>query len=87
MRRPGFWDDADGAAQTSAAHARAQRKLELFRGLESDAGDLAELAELATEDDDMGGELEEQLGAVEARLAALEEERLFGGPEKCGPGI
>ena len=87
MQRPGFWDDADGAAQTSATHARAQRKLELFRGLESDAGDLAELAELATEDDDMGGELEEQLGAVEARLAALEEERLFGGRYDAGDAV
>ncbi len=87
MRRPGFWDDADGAAQTSAAHAGAQRKLELFRGLESDAGDLADLAELATEDDEMGGELEEQLGAVEARLAALEEERLFGGRYDAGDAV
>jgi peptide chain release factor 2 len=87
MQRPGFWDDADAAAQTSAAHARAQRKLKLFGGLESDAGDLSELAELAADDDDMAGELEEQLGAVESRLAALEEERLFGGRYDAGDAV
>ena len=87
MQRPEFWDDADAAAQTSAAHSRAQRKLELFSGLESDAGDLSELAELAADDDEMAGELEEQLGAVETRLAALEEERLFGGRYDAGDAV
>lgn len=87
MQRPGFWDDADAAAQASAARARAQRKLELFGGLESDAGDLSELAELAADDDEMAGELEAQLGAVETRLAALEEERLFGGNYDAGDAV
>ena len=40
MQRPGFWDDQETAARTSAAHARAQRRLEMFRGLESDVADL-----------------------------------------------
>jgi len=87
MQRPGFWDDAEQAARTSAAHARAQRKAQLFRSLDSDAGDLDELAELAAEDEEMAAELAEQLGAVETRLAALEEERLFRGPYDGGDAV
>src|SRR5256714_1032861 len=46
MQRPGFWDEQEQAAKTSAAHAAAQRRLETFRSLQSDAADLAELAGL-----------------------------------------
>ena len=53
MQAPGFWDDQDSAATTSAAHARAQRKLETFRSLTADAADLDELAEMAAEDEEM----------------------------------
>ena len=30
MQRPGFWDDQSAAAEISAKHARAQRRLEDF---------------------------------------------------------
>ena len=53
MQRPGFWDNQETAARTSAAHARAQRRLEMFRGLESDVADLGDLAEMADEDEEM----------------------------------
>src|SRR6476661_7165629 len=79
MGEPGFWDDADAAAKVSAEHARASRKAEAFGQLEADAGDLADLAEMALEDSSLGGELEEQIASVEERIAALEEERLFSG--------
>ena len=57
MQRPGFWDDQEAAARTSAAHARAQRRLKTFRELESDVADLGELAEMAAEDEEMAAEL------------------------------
>ena len=79
MGQPGFWDDQASAAETSARHASVQRKLEGFRKLESDVGDLDELAELAAEDDEMAAELSDQLASVEMRLAELEEDRLFSG--------
>ncbi len=44
MGAPGFWDDQDRAARTSAEHARATRKLETYRALERDAEDLGALA-------------------------------------------
>ena len=47
MGQPGFWDDQERAAAVSSEHARAQRRLEGFRSLESDAADLDELAELS----------------------------------------
>jgi peptide chain release factor 2 len=87
MGRPGFWDVQEDAARTAAAHARAQRRLEMFRGLEADIGDLADLAEMAAEDEEMAAELEAQLNAVEARLAELEEARLFSGKYDAGDAV
>src|SRR5215216_296589 len=79
MGRPGFWDDQENAARTSAAHARAQKRLETFRGLEGDVADLDDLVEMAAEDEEMAAELDAQLRSVEQRLAELEEARLFSG--------
>jgi peptide chain release factor 2 len=87
MQRPGFWDDSEHAARVSAQHAAAQRRLETFRALESDAADLEELAELATEDPELAGELEPQLVSVEGRLEQLEEARLFNGRYDAGDAV
>ena len=87
MQRPGFWDDQAAAARTSAAHASAQRRLETFRKLESDAADLDELVELAAEDEQMAAELDSQLDSIERRLAELEEARLFSGEYDSGDAV
>ena len=57
MGRPGFWDDQEAAAGISAQHARAQRRLETFRGLEAEVADLSDLAEMAAEDEELAAEL------------------------------
>ena len=87
MQRPGFWDDQEAAARTSAAHAGAQRKLKTFGELESEIGDLDELAEMAAEDEEMAAELATQLGSIERRLAELEEARLFSGEYDAGDAV
>ncbi len=87
MGAPGFWDDPEPAARVTAEHARASRRLQSFRELESDVEDLEPLAELADEDPDLAGELEEQIGSVQARLAALEEQRLFAGRYDAGDAL
>jgi peptide chain release factor 2 len=87
MGAPGFWDDPDVAARTSAEHTRTQRKLDAFTRLRSDADDLDGLAELADEDEEIAGELEEAIASVESRLAALEEERLFSGTYDAGDAL
>src|ERR687886_2702551 len=49
--------------------------------------DLEELAELSTDDPDLAAELASQLGSVEARLAQLEEARLFRGRYDAGDAV
>ena len=87
MQRPGFWDEAEQAARTAAAHAAAQRRLTTLRSLESDLSDLEELAELSGDDEELAGELAAQLEGVERRLAALEEARLFNGRYDAGDAV
>jgi peptide chain release factor 2 len=87
MGAAGFWDDQERAAQVSAEHARATRKLETFRTLESDVDDLGGLAELAEEDDSLVGEVDAHLADVEERLAELEEQRLFSGRYDSGDAL
>jgi peptide chain release factor 2 len=87
MGEAGFWDDQERAARVSAEHARSSRKLAAFRTLEADVQDLEPLAELAEEDPSMAAELEDQVLAVEQRLEALEEERLFSGRYDAGDAL
>jgi peptide chain release factor 2 len=87
MGVPGFWDDAEGAAQIGAEHARASRRLEEFTTLQSDVEDLDGLIEMADEDVSLQGEIDEQFASVEERLAALEEQRLFSGRYDQGDAL
>jgi len=87
MGAPGFWDDQDHAAQVSAEHARIGHRLEEFRSLEADVGDLGELEEMAAEDESVAAEVAEQRASIERRLAALEEARLFSGHYDGGDAV
>jgi peptide chain release factor 2 len=87
MGEAGFWDDSEKAATVSAEHARASRRLEMFQALQSDAEDLDGLAEMADEEESLKQELDEQIASVEARLATLEEQRLFSGPYDAGDAL
>jgi peptide chain release factor 2 len=87
MGAPGFWDDQERAARTSAEHARATKKLETYEALARDVEDLEPLAEMAEEDPELDGELQEQITSVEARLATLELERLFSGRYDAGDAL
>jgi peptide chain release factor 2 len=87
MGEPGFWDDQERAAGVSAEHARASRRLSVFRRLEADVADLEPLAELAEEDSQIESELEEQIGSVQSRLDELEEQRLFSGRYDGGDAL
>ena len=87
MGAAGFWDDPDAAAKVGAEHTRTQRRLDAFTRLQSDADDLAELAEMAEEDRSMAGDLEEAIDSVEARLYDAEEQRLFTGDYDAGDAL
>ena len=85
MQAPGFWDDQAKAAKVSSEHARVQRQLDTFRSLESDIADLEELESMG--DDSLADELDQQRASIEARLAELEEARLFGGRYDGGDAV
>jgi Protein chain release factor A len=87
MGEQGFWDDQDRAAKVSAEHARVGRRLAAYRELESGIDDLEALEELAEEDPSIAEELAEQRTGLEARLAQLEEQRLFAGPYDAGDAV
>jgi peptide chain release factor 2 len=87
MGEPGFWDDPEAAGKLGAEHARLQRRVSTFERLNSDADDLEGLAELADEDPELAGELEEAIASVESRLGELEEERLFTGSYDAGDAL
>jgi peptide chain release factor 2 len=87
MGAPGFWEDQERATRLSAEHAKASRRLSTYRDLERDVDDLEPLAELAEEDPELAGELEEQVRAVQERLEQLEEQRLFSGPYDTGDAL
>jgi peptide chain release factor 2 len=87
MGAPGFWDDAEAAAQVGAEHSRATKRLDEFTALESDVEDLDGLIEMAAEDATLQGEIDEQFASVEERLAALEEQRLFSGRYDQGDAL
>jgi peptide chain release factor 2 len=87
MGAPGFWEDQERAAKVSAEHARASRKLSVYRDLERDAEDLEPLAELAEEDPEIAVELEDQIRGVTERLEQLEEQRLFSGRYDTGNAL
>ena len=87
MQAPGFWDDQERAARVSAEHSSISRRLEVFRSLEADVGDLDALEEMAAEDESIAAELAEQRASIESRLAELEEARLFSGEYDDGDAV
>jgi peptide chain release factor 2 len=87
MGDPGFWENQEHAAAVSAEHARASRKLNMFRELERDVDDLEPLAELAEEDPELANEFDDQLASVQRRLDELEEQRMFSGPYDAGDAL
>ena len=89
-----FWDDQARAAKVSAEHARLNGRLDGYRALETEVGDLGELAAMAREEERGGtltpefvGEIVDGLQRAEDRLFVLEESRLFGGEHDAGDAV
>ncbi len=87
MEAPGFWDDSERAAKVSAEHSRASKRLETFTTLRGDVEDLDGLVEMAEEEESLQEEVDENFASVEARLAELEEQRLFSGRYDAGDAL
>jgi peptide chain release factor 2 len=87
LSAPGFWDNPKHAAVVSSEHARAQRKLDAYRRLDSEIGDLPTLLEMVSEDSDLQAEADTTIGALEAEIALLQEQALFSGQYDGGDAI
>jgi peptide chain release factor 2 len=87
MGAPGFWDDPEAAAKVNTEYARVSRRLETFTQLQADVEDLEGLMEIAEEDDELAGELQDAFASAEARLEELELERLFSGRYDAGDAL
>ena len=87
MGEPGFWDEPDAAGKVNAEHARVTRRLTTYEGLRADVDDLDGLLEIAEDDDELAGEMEDTLRSVESRLEELELERLFSGRYDAGDAL
>ena len=86
MGEAGFWDDQQRAASISAEHARLTRRRDRYDSLASEAEDIGQLLELASDD----GELDELEGAVHAlkeQLQRVEEDALFSGEYDAGDAV
>ena len=84
MGERGFWDDQSRAAEISAEHARASRKLERYDRLQREFADARELFQL---DGDLAGELDEHLRPLEQELERLREDALFTGEYDSGDAV
>ena len=94
MRAPDFWNDSESAQRTSAEYSRLKRRLEGFEVLQARFDDLQATEELVREglaedilDEELFGELERGLAALELALQRGEEQRFFSGRHDEGGAI
>jgi peptide chain release factor 2 len=84
---PAFWDDQRRAASVSSELNRAQRRLDSYQRLQSDAAELDGMLEMAADDDEWKRELEETVQRLAGQVARLQEEALFTGEYDAGPAV
>jgi peptide chain release factor 2 len=87
MQAPGFWDDQAGAAKANTEYARVKKRLDDYEGLQAEVDEFDGLIELVAEDPELAAEFEDRVAAVEAKLAELEEQRLFAGQYDAGDAL
>jgi len=87
MSRPEFWDDQEEARQVSSDFSRVEGRLRLLDGLRARLLDAEEILELSEGDEELLGEVAEELGRVETALEEQEVARLFSGEYDEGAAI
>jgi peptide chain release factor 2 len=81
MGQPNFWDNQEKAQQTIQQLKPLNGLLKPFEELKASAADLQALSELSEEDASLDGELEDELGKMEARLDDFELRAMLSGPQ------
>ena len=87
MSRPGFWDDPEEARRVSGEFSRVEARVRLLDDLRSRIADAEELLELSEGDEELLGEVADELGRVERALEEQEVARLFAGEYDEGAAI
>ncbi len=94
MQAPGFWDDQKSAARISSQHATLTQRVAGYVALTGELSDADELLQISRDDSSDGdvdagflGELDDTLRSIDARLGALEEERMFTGEHDGGGAV
>jgi len=87
MSRPEFWDYQEEARQVSSDFSRVEGRLRLLDGLRARLLDAEEILELSEGDEELLGEVAEELGRVETALEEQEVARLFSGEYDEGAAI
>ena len=87
MSRPGFWDDPEQAKQVSAEFSRVEGRVRMLDGLRARLSDAEELLELAEGEEQLVGEVVDELGRIEGELEEQEVARLFSGEYDEGAAI
>jgi peptide chain release factor 2 len=87
MSRPGFWDDPEQAKQVSAEFSRVEGRVRMLDALRARLSDAEELLELAEGEEQLVGEMSEELSRIEGVLAEQEVARLFSGEYDEGDAI
>ncbi len=81
MGQPNFWDNPEKAQQIIAQLKPLNGLLKPYEELESAAGDVQALVELADEDTELESELERELTPFEKRLDDFEMRAMLDGPQ------
>ncbi len=87
MSRPGFWDDPEQAKEVTAEFSRVEGRVRMLDGLRARLSDAEELLELAEGEEQLVGEMTEELKRIEDALAEQEVARLFSGEYDGGDAI
>ena len=87
MSRPGFWDDPDQAKEVSAEFSRVEGRVRMLDGLRARLSDAEELLELAEGEEQLVGEMTDELSRIEGALEEQEVARLFSGEYDEGAAI
>ena len=88
MSRPDFWDDPEEARRISAEFSRVENRVRMLDDLRARLADAEEILELSSEgDEELVGEVADELGRIEKVLEEQEIARLFTGEYDEGAAI
>ena len=87
--QPGYWDDPREAQKKMQQLGRLKDSVQLWRGLQAQAGSLMELTELALSegDDSLQDQLQEEVEQITRSLAREEVNLTLSGPYDDRPAI